>query len=169
MPNSQGSDAVCLSLLPNPSPPPPFRLLCSLGVTSLTFFGDIIPDGVGPGPVVAPPAGARGAPAGAATPSMPLAFSTALLSPAAQESRLTNPRLALRPAASRRLDSSRARARFCSRRGPGPQSCMQPGVAQPPSLMAMSFSHVVIQAKWPPCPQPWHHDHRAEPKRRGTV
>jgi hypothetical protein len=61
------------------------------------------------------------------------------------------------------LVSATSICRLSSRRGPGPQSCEQPGVAQPPSLMDRSPSHVVMQATWPPWPQPWHQLHSAEP------
>lgn len=66
------------------------------------------------------------------------------------------------------MDSAREDWRLNSRRGPGPQSCEQPGVAQPPSLMEMSFSQVVMQATWPPWPHPWHQVQRAEPFGRGA-
>lgn len=134
------------------------RFPCSLGVTSRTFFGEIVPEDV------TPSAGMPGP-----NPSMPRAFSAALLSVISQRSRLAKPAPALRPTGSRRLDSSSIAARFCSRRGPGPQSCIQPGVAQPPSLIETSFSHVTMQAMWPPCPQPWHQVQRDDPLGRGAV
>jgi hypothetical protein len=155
------------------------RLPCSLGVTSLTFLGDIIPDdacpvvlaveALAPAAVPAVAAVAAAPPLCEATPSIPLTFSTALLSPRAQGSRLTNPTPALRLVASRRFDSSCKAVRLCSRRGPGPQSCMQPGVAQPPSLIVTSRSHMLMQAVWPPWPQPWHQVQRVDPLARGAA
>mgnify|MGYP007016599864 CR=1 FL=1 len=113
---------------------------CSFGVTSRTLLGDIAPGetGVGEevlfaevtGPAPLPPVAA----ATPATPNMPRTFSTALLSPLVQGSRLTSPTPAERLAESRRLDSACRAWRFSSRRGPGPQSCEQPAVAHPPSL-----------------------------------
>ena len=148
---------------------------CSFGVTSRTLLGDIAPGetGVGEevlfvevtGPAPLPPVAA----ATPATPNIPRTFSTALLSPLVQGSRLTSPTPAERLAESRRLDSACRAWRFSSRRGPGPQSCEQPAVAHPPSLVEMSTSQVVMQARWPPWPQPWHHVQRAEPLGRGTV
>lgn len=148
---------------------------CSFGVTSRTLLGDMAPGETGAGeevllvevigPAPLPPVAA----ATPATPSMPRTFSTALLSPLVQGSRLTSPTPAERLAESRRLDSACRAWRFSSRRGPGPQSCEQPAVAQPPSLVEMSPSQVVMQARWPPWPQPWHQVQRAEPLSRGTV
>lgn len=152
------------ALPPLARPEPPRLLPCSVGVTSLTFLGDTIP-GDTPGPA----AGALAAPPPGAPLSMPRTFSTALLSPFAQGSLFTDPNPALRLAESRRFDSSRSTARFCSRRGPGPQSWKQPGVAQPPSLKEMSPSQVVMQATWPPWPQPWHQVQSEEPLGRGAV
>lgn len=128
---------------------PDRRFPCSFGVTSRTFFGEAIPDNAPPelgtvlivGTTLPVPSVSE-----AAAPSMPRTFSTALLSDLAQGSRLTKFAPALRPAKSRRLDSSSSVARFCSRRGPGPQSCMQPGVAQLPSLIEMSLNQVLMQA-----------------------
>lgn len=128
------------------------RLPCSIGVTNRTFLGDIVPEDDA-APILAD-TGATVLPPDVATPSIPRTFSTALLSPFAHGSRLTNPNPAFLLAASRFLDTSCKTARLNSRRGPGPQSCIQPGVAQPPSLREGSLSHVVIQAMWPPWPQP---------------
>ena len=128
------------------------RLPCSLGVTNRTFLGDVMPEE--DAAAVPEDAGETVLPPDAATPSIPRTFSTALLSAFAHGSRLTNPNPAFLLAASRFLDSSCKTARLNSRRGPGPQSCIQPGVAQPPSLTEGSFNQVVIQAMWPPCPQP---------------
>lgn len=173
MHNRKAVNHIIGSRPPSPSPPPvlarvrPRRLTpCSLGVTSRTFFGETIPDGA---PPEEPLVGGLPLPPEAVVPSIPRTFSTALLSALAHGSRLTKPTPALRPAESRRLDSSSTVARFCSRRGPGPQSCMQPGVAQPPSLIETSPSQVVMQAICPPCPQPWHQVQRADPLGRGAV
>lgn len=149
-------------------------LSCSIGVTRRTLLGDMAPVSPGAGevlfaevfgPAPLPPVAA----AMPAIPSMPRTFSTALLSPLLQGSRLTSPTPAERLAESRRLDSACMSWRFSSRRGPGPQSCEQPAVAQPPSLVEMSTSQVVMQATWPPWPQPWHQVQRADPLGRGTV
>jgi hypothetical protein len=154
----------------------PLRLPCSPGVTSLTFLGETAPGETWPwppaeltveavDPVPLPPVAA----ATPAAPSIPRTFSTALLSPLVHGSRFTIPAPEVRLAESRRLDSVRRAWRLKSRREPGPQSCEQPGVAQPPSLMERSPSQVLMHAIWPPWPHPWHQVQRAEPLGRGAV
>ena len=144
-PESQGA-----AVLKNAS----FCSSCSFGVTRRTRLGDIAPGETGAGeetllfvevigPAPLPPEAA----ATPATPSMPRTFSTALLSPFVHGSRLTRPAPAERLEESRRLDSACRAWRLESRRGPGPQSCEQPAVAHPPSLIEMSPSQVVIQAR----------------------